>query len=62
MVVPGAQSLLRDQIVQSSAPISKQGQESAMLAAVSHAEEAFPKHILMSKLLGGMRVIKHGII
>jgi hypothetical protein len=56
VVIPGAQNLLRDQMLN---PGTSEG---AMLAAVAQAEEAFPKHILLSKLLPGIRFIKHGEI
>jgi hypothetical protein len=56
-VVPGAQNLLRQQIVRT---VSAQPGEHSNQHAASEAEEAFPKHILLSKLMRGMRVIKHG--
>ena len=54
--VLGVQNLLRHQIVQTNA-----GSEQAISAAAVKAEEVFPKHTLLTKLMPGIRIYKHGI-
>lgn len=54
--VPQAQNLLRQQVVRS---ISSPGEHTNVQAA-AESEEVFPKHILLSKLMGGIRILKHG--
>jgi hypothetical protein len=53
--VPSAQNLLRSQVIDPHATSGK-----VLMAAVQKAEDAYPKHILLSKLLSGMRFVKHG--
>jgi uracil phosphoribosyltransferase len=53
--VVSVQNLLRSQVIDPHAASGK-----VLMAAVQKAEDAYPKHILLSKLLSGMRFIKHG--